>query len=216
MDVQREGLHRILANPETKRRVGSIHGWMAYQEVVDVLRAEPTPGIVYHWFLGTGDTVDQAIALDIFFSVNDAMLALPEGRDIIARLPRNRVLTETDGPYIQAGTGLAMNPDDVITGGPALRPGELGNTEQQLAEIWGESMSAVRVQIWQNLAELESRVDIRPFRGSRDARGGVNPPPVKPAPFHNHDPHSNEEVIDFSRNVRRSCCACRWSEDGRR
>jgi TatD DNase family protein len=166
MDVQREGLHRILANPETKRRIGSIHGWMAYQEVVDVLRAEPTPGIVYHWFLGTGDTVDQAIALDLFFSVNDAMLALPEGRNIIARLPRNRVLTETDGPYIQAGTGLAMNPDDPITGGPALRPGELGNTEQQLAEIWGESKSAVRVQIWHNLAELESRVDIRPFRAA--------------------------------------------------
>ena len=166
MAVQREGLLRMLANPETKRRVGSIHGWMAYQEVVDVLREEPTPGIVYHWFLGSGDTVDQAIALDIFFSVNEAMLSLPEGRDIVARIPRNRVLTETDGPYIQAGTGQSMNPGDDIPGGPALRPGELSNTEQQIAAIWGESASAVRVQIWQNLAELEGRVDVRPFRAA--------------------------------------------------
>jgi TatD DNase family protein len=163
MDVQREGLLQILANPETKRRVGSIHGWMAYQEVVDVLRAEPTPGIVYHWFMGTGETLEQAIALDIFFSVNDAMLSLPEGREIVARLPRNRVLTETDGPYIQAGTGQAMNPGDDVPGGPALRPGELTNTEQELAALWRGTTDVVRHQIWQNLAELESRVEVRPF-----------------------------------------------------
>jgi TatD DNase family protein len=136
---------------------------MAYQEVVDVLSAEPTPGIVYHWFMGTGRTLEQAVALDIFFSVNDAMLSLPEGREIVARLPRNRVLTETDGPYIQAGTGQAMNPGDDIPGGPALRPAELGNTEQQLAAFWGASVDDVRLQIWQNLAELESRVEVRPF-----------------------------------------------------
>jgi TatD DNase family protein len=163
MNVQRDGLLKILANPETKRRVGSIHGWMAYQEVVDVLAEEPTPGIVYHWFMGTGETLEQAVALDIFFSVNDAMLSLPEGREIVARLPRDRVLTETDGPYIQAGTGLAMNPGDDVPGGPALRPGELTNTEQQLAEIWSESTDAVRRQVWRNVAELESRVEVRPF-----------------------------------------------------
>lgn len=172
MAVQRDGLRQILANPETKRRIGSIHGWMAYQEVVDVLRSEPTPGIVYHWFMGMGDTLDQAIALDIFFSVNDAMLSLAEGREIVARLPRRQVLTETDGPYIQAGTGQAMNPGDVIPGGPALRPGELSNTEQQLAEIWGKSTSAVREQIWRNLAELESRVEVRPFAAA-EMLGGM-------------------------------------------
>jgi TatD DNase family protein len=172
MDVQRTGLLRILANPETKRRLGSIHGWMAYQEVVDVLRREPTPGIVYHWFMGMGATLEQAVALDIFFSVNDAMFAVPEGRDVVARLPRHRVLTETDGPYIQAGTGQAMNPGDDIPGGPALRPGELTNTELQLAEVWDETADAVRLQIWQNLAELESRVEIRPF-GAAELLAGV-------------------------------------------
>ena len=35
MEVQRDGLRQILANPETKRRIGRIHGWMAYREVVD-------------------------------------------------------------------------------------------------------------------------------------------------------------------------------------
>lgn len=163
MDVQRTGLRRILANPETKRRLGSIHGLMAYQDVVDVLRSEPTPGIVFHWFMGMGETFEQAVALDIFFSVNDNMLALPEGRDVVARLPRHRILTETDGPYIQAGTGQVMEPGEYLPGGPALRPGELSYTEQYLAATWGETLDAVRLQIWRNLAELESRVDIRPF-----------------------------------------------------
>jgi hypothetical protein len=60
-----------------------------------------------------------------------------------------------------------MNPGDVVPGGPALRPGELSNTEQQLSEIWDESAEDVRRVIWQNLAELESRVDVRPFRAAQ-------------------------------------------------
>lgn len=172
MDVQRTGLRRILANPETKRRLGSIHGLMAYQDVVDVLRSEPTPGMVFHWFMGMGETFEQAVALDIFFSVNDAMLALPEGRDVVAQLPRLRVLTETDAPWIQAGTGLVMEPGEYMPGGPALRPGELSYTETFLAQAWGETLDAVRLQLWQNLAELESRVDIRPF-GAAELLAGV-------------------------------------------
>ncbi len=172
MGVQRTGLRRMLAHPETKRRVGSIHGLKAYQDVVDVLQIEPTPGMVFHWFMGMGETLEQAVALDIFFSVNDAMLALPEGRDVVARLPRGRILTETDGPYIQAGTGQVMEPGEDMPGGPALRPGELSYTEQHLAAIWGETLDAVRLQIWRNLADLESRVEIRPF-GAAELLAGL-------------------------------------------
>lgn len=173
MDRQRAGIMRILSDPETKRRIVSIHGWMAYLEVVEVLEAEPTPGIVYHWFMGAGETLERAVALDICFSVNDAMLSLPEGREIVAALPRDRVLTETDGPYIQAGTGQAMNPGDEVPGAPALRPGELDRTERRLAEIWGVDEAGVRAQLWANLADLESRLEIRPF----DAAGVVGAGP---------------------------------------
>ena len=166
MDTQREGLLRILSHPETQRRIVSVHGWMAYGEVVETLEQERPPGVIYHWFMGLGATLERAVALDIFFSVNDAMLSLSEGQQLVAQLPRDRVLTETDGPYIQAGTGRAMNPGDEVPGGPALRPGQLDATEQELARIWGTSPADVRIQLWSNLAQLESRIDIRPFGAS--------------------------------------------------
>jgi TatD DNase family protein len=163
---QRAGLKEILANPETKRRIVSIHGWMAYQDVVDVLEQEPTPGIIYHWFMGMGRTLDQAVALDIFFSVNDAMFSLKEGREVVAALPRDRVLMETDSPYIQLETGAAMNPGEDVPGQPALRPGQLALTEQRLADVWGDTVSGVRSQLWQNLAQLEARLEITPFEAA--------------------------------------------------
>jgi TatD DNase family protein len=167
MDFQRDGLLRILSHPDTERRIVSIHGWMAYDEVVGALEEARPPGIVYHWFMGMGRTLERAVDLDIFFSVNDAMLSMPEGRQIVAELPRARVLTETDAPYIQAGTGQAMNPGDAVSGGPALRPGQLDETERALARIWRTTTPDVRTQLWTNLAELESRLDIRPFRASQ-------------------------------------------------
>ena len=166
LNTQRDGLQRILSHPEIKRRIVSIHGWMAYEDVVRALEEERPPGVIYHWFMGMGATLERAVALDIFFSVNDAMFSLPEGRQIVAELPRSRVLTETDGPYIQAGTGQAMNPGDEVPGGPALRPGQLDATEQELARIWGTTSTDVRTQLWTNLAELEARLDIRPFHAS--------------------------------------------------
>jgi Tat protein secretion system quality control protein TatD with DNase activity len=164
---QREGVATILAHPETKRRIVTIHGFDAYGDVIDLLEADPTPGIVYHWFMGAGAVLDRAIALDIFFSVNDAMLASLAGPEIVAELPRDRVLVETDAPCIQAGTGIPMNPGDPpVAGGPALRPGQLSATELALARIWGTTRSEVRAQLWRNLAELEGRVERRPFDAS--------------------------------------------------
>jgi TatD DNase family protein len=171
MDFQRAGLKEILSNPETKRRIVSIHGWMAYQEVVDALEENPVPGLVYHWFMGMGPTLEQAVALDIYFSVNDAMFSLKEGHEVVASVPRNRVLMETDSPYIQLETGAAMNPGDDVPGPPPLRPGQLELTEGHLAQAWGDTVDGVRRQLWENLAELEARVEIKPFAAASRLNG---------------------------------------------
>jgi len=174
MAEQQEGLAAILAHPETKRRIVSVHGFDAYGELLDVLDSEPTPGAVYHWFMGGGRILERAVEMDIFFSVNDAMFATLAGPEIVARLPRERILVETDAPCIQARTGIPMNPGDPpVPGGPALRPGELSDTEASLAGIWRTTPHQVRLQLWQNLAALEERVERRPF-GAREVLRGAS------------------------------------------
>ena len=61
--------------------------------------------MILHWFSGTYKELDQAIADGYFFSVNGAMVRSAKGQALVMRMPRERILTETDGPYRQ---GMAL------------------------------------------------------------------------------------------------------------
>jgi TatD DNase family protein len=167
IERQRPVLEAILDNEETRKRIVSLHAWQAYPDLVDILTGHAIPGAIIHWFMGTGQTLRSAVQLDVFFSVNDAMFAASEGSEVIPALPRNRVLTETDAPSIEFGTGRSLDVGERQT--RPLNPGELEQTEAKLAEVWRTDPADVRVQLWRNLAELESRVERRPFAASRFA-----------------------------------------------
>jgi len=172
VERQRPLLEAILDHEETGKRIVSLHAWQAYPELVEILTDHPVPGAIIHWFMGTGDTLRRAIQLDVFFSVNDAMFAAPDGPEIVGALPRQRVLTETDAPSIEKGTGRSLDVGETRT--RPLRPGELDDTERKLAEVWTVDQSEVRLQVWRNLVELESRVHVRPFSAAERLGGWSN------------------------------------------
>jgi TatD DNase family protein len=59
------------------------------------------PGkIILHWFSGTQRQAEQAILNGYYFSFNLSMLESKNGQLLINSIPRNRVLTESDGPFI--------------------------------------------------------------------------------------------------------------------
>jgi TatD DNase family protein len=161
-NIQRETFIEILDNDRTKERIVSVHGQDA-QAVIAVLEEHLCPGIVYHWFLASSEILQRAIALDIFYSVNHAMFSVPEGPAVISAMPRTRVLIETDAPVIDRATGRALNPGDDRTDDRPLWPGEVSSTEVEVSRVWGVDVVEVRHQVWENLAELESRVQRRPF-----------------------------------------------------
>ena len=69
-----------------------------------------------------------------WFSVGPVMVLGKRGRDLLAGMPRDRVLTETDGPFATVGD-------------KPLGPGEVGAALEALAACWGvgndEAASAV-------------------------------------------------------------------------
>ncbi|MGO9582722.1 MAG: TatD family hydrolase [Acidimicrobiales bacterium] len=166
LNSQRETLIAILDNRHTKQRIVSVHGYEVHAELVQVLEEHPCVGVVYHWFLASNETLRRAIALDIFFSVNHAMFSDPEGPALISAMPRTRILIETDAPSIDRATGRALSPGDDQTDDRPLWPGDISLTEAELGRSWGVDAAEVRRQVWQNLAELESRVQRRPFSAS--------------------------------------------------
>lgn len=123
-------------------RVISIHSRAAATVVLDILEQHPSAGIpVLHWFSGTLAELDRAIALGCWFSVGPGMLRSKKGRQLAARMPRDRVLTETDAPFVQDR-------------GSPLMPWNVETAELVLSECWDQSAPQISVQLLQNFRSL--------------------------------------------------------------
>ena len=64
---------------------------------------------------------EDALAGGLWFSINPAMAASTRSRALLARLPPDRVLLETDGPFARHG-GRAARPGDLV---PLLQTSQL-------------------------------------------------------------------------------------------
>lgn len=123
-------------------RVLTIHSRRAAASVLDALEAHPGAGTpILHWFSGTQRELARAVDLDCWFSVGPAMLAGEKGRALAARMPRDRLLTETDGPFAQLE-------------GRAALPWDAERSIALLADMWAESETAVRDRLTANLRRL--------------------------------------------------------------
>lgn len=148
--AQRRTFDAVLGAPEAARRLVSIHSRGATRDVVAALRGHDVPGAVLHWFLGAAAEIDEAVDLDVFFSVNQAMLSRTHGKGVVAALPPNRVVLETDAPY----------------GGPAGRPsapGHLDHVVAGLGRVWHRPVDEVRALVESNQRHLLARVDVTPL-----------------------------------------------------
>jgi TatD DNase family protein len=114
-------------------KVLSVHSRRAAGVVLDKLerKSGPIDHIILHWFSGTATELARAIDQDCWFSVGPAMLAAAKGRRLVAAMPRNRVLLETDGPFAQ-------------TDKRSLYPWDVGIAESALSELWALQIDEVQ------------------------------------------------------------------------
>lgn len=141
-DVQRLAFERVLkACARERGKILSVHSVRAANAVLDMIE-EHLPReagkIVLHWFSGSADDLKRAIDLGCFFSVNEAMLASGKGRRTVAEIPMRRMLTETDGPFVQRGNA-------------PVRPGDVGRAIDGIAEIKRKTHDEIRKETLRNL-----------------------------------------------------------------
>jgi TatD DNase family protein len=167
---QKTILAAILSHEETQKRLLSVHALMAFPDVVAMLADHPTPGAIIHWYSAAGEPLRRAVEIGLFMSVNSAIVANPDHAGVLAEIPRDRVLVETDSPYIDRNSGVPLNPwEDTVaerSAGRALNPGEVLPIERSLALVWGVEAEEVRIQVWRNYAQLEARIEMKPFHAS--------------------------------------------------
>lgn len=148
--AQEEVFRHILASCEkVGGRIMSIHSRRAASEVLDNLEAFPRAGTpVLHWFSGTREQLRRAAALNCWFSVGPSMLRGRRGRALLAHMPQDRVLTESDGPFAQ------------VDARPAL-PTDIGEALKHLSEVWAVSGAEAETRVTGNFRRLVSLAEQR-------------------------------------------------------
>lgn len=127
-------------------RIMSIHSRRAASLVLDRLEAFPNAGIpILHWFTGNKNDLERAISLNCWFSVGPSMLLAGTSQKLVNLIPKDRILTESDGPFAQ------------IDGRNAL-PWDVQRAIAQLAAIWGISSMNVERKLRDNLRSLISHL----------------------------------------------------------
>lgn len=134
LDAQRRVFAHVLGSPGLCGRVLSVHSRGAEAETVAALADAGALGVL-HWYSGALKYADRALEAGLYFSVNPAMLRSQKGARLLRSLPRDRVLSETDGPFVTVGARRAQ-PADV----PAL--------VSELAAAWSCEPKGARVQVW--------------------------------------------------------------------
>jgi len=123
-------------------RVLSIHSRNAATRVLDLLDNHCQVNIpVMHWFSGTLKEVRRAVAMGCWFSVGPSMLRGAKGRELFQKMPKERVLPETDGPF-------------VMNGAVPLMPWDAIGIAETVAPIWNTSKDGVCRQMKRNLSVL--------------------------------------------------------------
>ena len=128
-------------------KVVSLHSRGAESAVLDTLMEFKMPIAIFHWYSGPLALLDEAISQGHYFSINPAMILSEKGKKTIERIPTDRLLTETDGPYVKIGREPA-------------RPWDVKLIENYLSRTWAVPTEEVRNRVWLNLQQILQKLGL--------------------------------------------------------
>jgi len=140
-NLQIESFEFVLRTLAHEPKFISIHSRGAEARVIELLRAAHRSPVVLHWYAGPIAVLEHAVSDGHYFSVNPAMIRSKRGQKVIAAIPQNRILTETDGPFVTLGKRPA-------------EPTDIQVVEEGLAQIWKVAPVAARSVVGANFREL--------------------------------------------------------------
>lgn len=125
-------------------RILSIHSRQAVRDVLSILADHPGFGTaVLHWFSGSASELKAAADQGCWFSIGPAAFSSASGKALAKKLPRDRVVPESDGPFAQFN-------------GATVMPWSADETAQLLAQIWEQPVDQVRCDLDANSRQLLS------------------------------------------------------------
>lgn len=144
-DKQQQIFDRILrlcANQGGK--IISVHSVRCPKKVLDSIEiagVHRTCFVILHWFSAPRSEIQRAIDMGCYFSINERLLSNENGRALVELSPQDRVVTETDAPFLEH----------------CSRPIEAGDVHRcltLLAEFWSMQTDIVQSKIAKNASSL--------------------------------------------------------------
>lgn len=90
----------INACAEKKDKILTVHSRRAESEVISIIGNDFPGKIILHWYSGSISNLKKALSNGYYFSVNQAMINSKNGLNIIKNIPSERILLESDSPFI--------------------------------------------------------------------------------------------------------------------
>ena len=147
LEIQERAFRGQLALAAELERPVIIHDREAHAEVMAVLtELAPPAGVVLHSFSGDGTMAEAALAAGCYLGVDGPLTYKKndELRAIFARAPEDRILIETDAPY------LPPQPRR----GQRNEPAFVAYVAEKLAEVRGTTLAALGPALAANAARL--------------------------------------------------------------
>jgi len=134
-------IDKIFKIVNDRPRFISLHSRKAEKCLFDVLVNHKIRKAVFHWYSGPLNLIDNIVSADHFFSINPAMIKSKNGQKIIERIPIDRILTESDGPYV------------TIKGKPA-EPKDVRLVIEHLKSIWNKTFDEIDQIVQRNFRTI--------------------------------------------------------------
>ncbi|HEY8893141.1 MAG TPA: TatD family hydrolase [Clostridium sp.] len=103
----------ICSLSKDKNKIFSVHSRGAEADVLEILVKNKIKSAVFHWYSGKVDFINDIVGQGYYLSVNYSMTKSKTGREIIKNIPLNKILVESDGPFVQV-KGKPITPEELI------------------------------------------------------------------------------------------------------
>lgn len=132
-DIQINSFEKILEAVSKEKKILSIHSRNAEKDVLDMLQKFNIQNAIFHWYSGGLKLIDEIVDSGYYLSINTAMMKSEKGKKIIDRIPKENILTETDGPFIKHNYRIVKSTDVKSIIEFLNSRGNLENMEKQIS-----------------------------------------------------------------------------------
>ena len=139
-EEQIEVFEFVLDSIKDKDKIINLHSASAEDEVLNLIVKYNIKKAIFHWYSGKIGTLNQILNYGYYFSINESMCKSKKGQNIISKLPKDKVLVETDAPFVKN-----------------VLPYKNFNTYHYLGKLWNINIDEVFKIILNNFKNIQKK-----------------------------------------------------------